>query len=651
MAVYTAENSAAAARNRAETRSPKISGIGGDNKKLAGALGERHPWWEQQEKFWQKALDLKEGTNLGAYIDKHARESKASHDARKARVGYRNYLSAVITLYRHYIFSKPVTRRALPENLQAEKQKAEGKKNVSVLSPPAEQEWEEMFLPDVDRQGTHIDRFIGDQVELAADMGKTYILVDLPELVKGLRSEEQRIEMGVRPYFTPYTPLEAVNWHLDRDGQLEWIRFAEIPSDDLGEFESRSDRVKATMARMDTGSGVDTTGAGRKRKPTDRGPIQYRTWTRKNWTLHRVEGDKVEEVAGGTHSLGLVPVVSLYYRRSPRYPFGGLSLVQDISTLQQRILNLDSLIDTSCAEQTLSILVLGHQSVQGEEVVIGENNALEVGPNSIAPYFITPSQGPLQFMEQRIQLLAQEIYRLSKFGGGFGLEPKAVAPTTAAYEFNLTNRALADFADNIQSAENQLHAIWFRWMQQEFRGTIDYPDDFSIQSFLEDLQTITQAGDAIRSPTFRRELERKIARKILGTADAELLQQVDQETSVIPDVIKTFTGPIWYDAVTQRVSTGGGWPIGQVALALQQQEAQAGGMPAGPLPPPGMPPPEEGGDPDGEGGGPAASGGAGGSSKSAGKQPAKKPTENDMKGGVKTGGGKSGGKKNKRRGR
>jgi hypothetical protein len=258
-------------------------------------------------------------------------------------------------------------------------------------------------------------------------------------------------------------------------------------------------------------------------------------------------------VSSGKHSLGEVPVVSLYNKKGLRFPFGGQSLVAGIVTLAQEILNLDSLISESLFQQTLSILVMGRQQIEGDEIVISESNVLEVSPNGFPPYFLTPSQAPVQFMEQRIQVLAQEIYRLSKFGGGFGLEPKAVAPTTAAYEFNLTNRALADRAANFEAAEKEIHRIWHKWMNAEFQGYIEYPDNFSIESFTESLQILTAAKTGIRSPTFRREMEKKEARRILDSHDEALMKRVDGEIDEVEDQIDTFSGPIWYDPLTQII--------------------------------------------------------------------------------------------------
>jgi hypothetical protein len=589
-------------------------GAGGDdaqrNPQLSKALKECHPYFEHMREQWQQLLDLFEGENLEKYLFKHTRESTASHKQRKRRIAYRNYLEPVVTLHRHYIFSKPVARspidRALEAQLREMQQQApdpsalgvpvEGQPAGPAVAPigndgdqPAKQkrppatisainerfnvEWEEHFLNDVDRNHTPIDRFMADLTDLLCVFGKMFVLVDMPRLKTELENEAVRQKAGVRPYYIAYTPLEVVNWELDEDGKLVWIRFIEEPPQQTGEFESRDEKIRGMMKEQYSPAGMD---ASKEQKAAGKRCAQYRTFTRDSWHVHVVRDDRVELIGEGKHDLGEVPVAVFYDKKSPRYSFGAVSRIRAIATLQQAILNLDSLIDESTYQQSISILVMGRQPVRGEEIVISESNVLEVSPTSLPPFFLTPSQAPLQFMEQRVQLLAQEIYRLAKFNGGFGLEAKSTAPTTAAFEFNLTNRTLADLADSLQAGEWECHRLWFKWLRREYSGYIDYPDEFSIQSFMEDLQVITAAGQAIRSPTFRRALEKRTAKKILASEDEQTMRRIEGEIDIIPDRTDTFTGPIFWDPLMQEIYNPamGGFPIGKVGEILRTAEAQ-----------------------------------------------------------------------------
>ena len=49
---------------------------------------------------------------------------------------------------------------------------------------------------------------------------------------------------------------------------------------------------------------------------------------------------------------------------------------------------------------------------------------------------------------------------------------------------------------------------------QRWQGYVEYPEDFSIESFQENLQILALAKQTIRSPYVRRELEKKAAKRL-----------------------------------------------------------------------------------------------------------------------------------------
>jgi hypothetical protein len=106
---------------------------------------------------------------------------------------------------------------------------------------------------------------------------------------------------------------------------------------------------------------------------------------------------------------------------------------------------------------------------------------------------------------------------------------------------------------------------------------VDYPDDFAVQSFQEELSEITQASTAIRSPRFRRELEKQFARRRMNNAQKEVVGEIEKEIDFIPDAVSTFGGPIFYDAMTQEVKQPGqGDPIGNLAEMLDKLQEEYG---------------------------------------------------------------------------
>lgn len=517
-------------------------GGGNPEQVTAKVLTALHPLYLKFFSTWVMLLDFYEGLNLGQYIDRHIRESTDSHAARVHRLCYRNYSAPVSDLYGHHVFAKPISRKSETRDAIAE-------------------EWEEEFQKDVDGRGTSIDRWMQDFTTWVRVFGFAHILTDMPALdeTKVPQNEAERRTQRLRPYWVCYFPTETINWELDANGELLWIRFREPTSGKTGPFDPRSGIDQRSIdPAFSAGNRLEQAEAqSRQRRKEPAGAriahAVYRTWTRTHWAVHEVKGDQVTCLGSNAHPVGRVPVSTVFYKKMARNPELGLSLLHDIVRLNKTLLNIDSLIDEAVYQQTINILCMGRQPTDEDEIRIGTNNVLEFSGDR-APFFLTPSTAPVSFMESRIQGIREEIYRSAKLGGGMGLEPRSAASgVVAAFDFNESNRTLADHAEAIQSGERHAHEDYFRWQNSDFRGMIDYADDFAVESFDEELRKITTAGSAIRSPTLRRELEKRAADRLLPNVDPKVKQQVKEEIDFIPEMISTFSGPIFHDPVSQQV--------------------------------------------------------------------------------------------------
>lgn len=545
-------------------------------KVTAEVLTATHPIYDICIKDWLKYLDFYEGQNLGQYVHQHTRESDDSHRERVKRLAFRNFCGPVVDLYVHYIFSKPIVRTPLSKQGVQDKEHQvghlrvlQGGKNGYGIS----EEWE-ASLKNVDRKGMPIDRFMADAARFAFVFGHVFIVADMPRIQDQPRTEAERKQRGLRPYYGLYFPTEATNWELDEDMRLRWIRFRELPVTDMNPWTSRTREAKKAIQIL-----ADPTLARGKQTFASPGLARYRTWTKDYWAVHDVDGQKVQLADYGEHGLGEVPVVPVYNRRSSRYGFVGRSLLADVCPLNQEILNLDSLVNESIYQSVINILVMGKQQGNQTEIVLSAKNVLEYTGDR-PPYFLTPSVAPLSYMDARIQGFQTEIFRLAKLGGGLGLEPRQTSSGIAlAFEFNETNKTLAERADELQAGENLIHRMWFLWMGMSSVPSTDYPDDFSVQSFDDELRLLTAARQGVRSPTFRREMEKRAVKHILPNISEELMDRILLEIDSIADSIESFSGPVYYDPLTQEVKQpGAGTPaVGPLAPYLRQGEEASEG--------------------------------------------------------------------------
>lgn len=162
------------------------------------------------------------------------------------------------------------------------------------------------------------------------------------------------------------------------------------------------------------------------------------------------------------------------------------------------------------------------------EIIIGSNNTLEY--DGAPPFFLAPATDPGAFIQAQIEKAVQEIFRLAKLGGGLGVEIQSQRSGIAhAYEFNETNRTLAEKADELEKAENLVHKYYHSWMQESWNGSVDYPDSFSVESFDVELNLANSAKQTISSETFHNEMDKRVVRKILHNINEEVLKTIIEE--------------------------------------------------------------------------------------------------------------------------
>lgn len=553
-----------------------------------------HPLYKRNIELWDKSIDFAEGDNVSRYIHRHPRESEEAYGMRRRRIAFRNFVDPILSLNCAYLFSKPITRDATPSRKSLEFRDVKQSLTISGRALPRgvpalprspkklEVQWKQ-FLYDVDRQGHSIDRFMRKVAYWTLGLGAVHVLVDLPRIQAAPQSKAEERELGLQPYFAMYLPTTLVNWEIDHENRFQWVRFREPITDDIGPFDRKATRERRLYEEILQSAMQVVPRAndpqGRYTQAARPARAMYRTITRDSWTLHEVDNGKIIPRGSGRHDMGIVPLVTFYNRQGARFPIIGRPETKDIVGLNQDILNLDSLINEAVYQQVLNILVMRRQQNPQKEIIVGPENVLTY-TGDVAPFFITASTAPLQFMESRIQGLIGEIYRLARFSGRQGLDVQAVPSGVAAtVEFNETDRNLAEKAEELQNAEWELHALWHRYYGVSFDGTVDYPDTFQVRSFQEELQQITQAKTTIRSDRFVRELEKRCARRILSNLPQETLDTIEFEIDVIPASISSFSGPVWYDPMTQEVrqpTDPQAAPLGQLGELYAQYMQERG---------------------------------------------------------------------------
>jgi hypothetical protein len=564
-------------------RSRTLSGSPQEERELKDLLEAEHPIYKQMKKSWSDLMNLYLGEKIETYIYRHTREKETNWKKRQERAYFFNYVQSITDLIASFIFSKSIQRnwesaatqqervrqlrnqqlykeyeeeqagaqaeaeqeakareearqmmekvgKALPEKKAAAPawgQPATPAKPPIVVQSQVEellqsraQDFAELtdFWRDVDLRGNSIDDYMKGIFILGQVFGHVDVFVDMPEVPDGkyVDTVQDRKDNDLRPYLFAIFPSDMVNWEVGSDGLFDWVRWKEVVTGEVGPFEKRKD------------------------KP----PVKYYTWTRQEWFVHVVRyannnnQASVALEASGQNPLGEVPVVRFYNKKNMAEPLIGQSAMKDIGKINIEILNLSSLIDEEVYQKCLNLLVMEAPANRQQAVEIGANNVL-LWEGEHQPYYLAPASEPGAFMLDLIKTCVQEIYRISKLGGETGIQ-EAQSGIAYTWEFNQTNRMLSEKADQMERGENEVHRLWCKWMNVEWEGFVDYPDDFNVEKFDEQIKVATQLKQAVRSPEFKRLVEKKLVMRAAPKASVEERARMFAEIEVLDEEKQQF---------------------------------------------------------------------------------------------------------------
>lgn len=451
-------------------------------------LDQRHPLYLANADDWRFYNDSYIGGRRyteGSALFPHFRETDKSYQDRVKRSYFVNLCAKVVDLYAAFVFKEEPSRSTEDAALTE-------------------------FFADADRAGTPLTNLMRNAVcANGLIFGHAVIVVDLPSVDAAPRTKADDQRLKLRPYVTVYTPLDVVDWSLDRDGQYVFLRVLESAPD-----------ITDPMAL----------------RPTEAEAFRYRTWTRTEWFLQEADGTMVEQ---GTHGLGVVPAIRAILRPHLMYRDIGVSILRDIAPLNRALFNYASLLDEQLYRQTFPILTIAvtesFTKEKAKEVIaeVGTNNGLFFDGKGSPPGFIAPPVDSANVLTARIDAAAKEIIRLAKLQEKGGADKSGVA---WRYEFQESNASFAQIARSLEEAEEQAVRLYYRWMGMEPPAfSIEYPSEFNIRALNEEIEETMALLEMRISPTFDRELKKRMVDSALPSADSETKQEMVDEIDEEPD--------------------------------------------------------------------------------------------------------------------
>jgi len=443
-------------------------------------LNDKHPTYEKMiEKwtFWASAYDG-EDDFIAHVITKHERESEENHKDRKDNAEVFNYCSTIVDIFSNYLTE------------------VKAHKELGVLT---EDEQYEKFTHDVDLYGTDYDVFWSGVTKKAGVYGFCGILVDKPQGNTDTRLDE--LSNNIYPYFSVFTPENICDWL--------WIRNSETGRPELSFL---------------------------KLQESDE---SYLIWTKEDWERWTLVpgSDTVYEVTGtGINPLGKIPFV--WYVNIPNISklIIGKSDISSISRIQAAITRNLSQGSEVVNYAAFPMLIKAEDRRPTEEAdQVGPTAVLDFDPEypeSKPSWLASEAKAPIDAILEWISLKIDEIYRTAHLSGVHGQtqDSKVKSGIALKYELQQLFSVLSAKAGQLDEAELQSLLLWMEWQNLSVKNiTVARPKVFILEDVNELIETLLVSKSIVKSETFDKIVQKKLAKMTLQTETEITLQQIDKE--------------------------------------------------------------------------------------------------------------------------
>ncbi len=437
--------------------------------------------WEFYVRSYMGGQDYRDGSYLTSYLN----EDKNAYSRRLALTPLDNHCRNVVHVYSSFLWRQPPTRNF---------QQMEGSADLIA------------FIKDANLDGQNFNSFMREAQIWSSVYGHVWIFMDKPQSTAGTRAEE--LDQEIRPYVTLITPENVYDWKYER-----------MPS---GRHELTYMKVRESVNRID-GTTTET---------------YFRIWTKERIQLVRYHGDEATIVETIDNPIGKIPAVNIPANRSIVRGIG-ISDISDISYMQQAIYQELSEIEQLIRISNHPTLVktFDTDATAGAGAVINISDDIDAG---LKPYQMQPSGANLDAIRASIEDKIDSINRMAHMGAVRGTEAMTQSGVAMQTEFQMLNAKLAEKADILELAEEQLWELWCRWQGHNLHEVeVSYPDSFDIRDYgteLEFLQKTRASG--VKSVTLLREIDKQIADLVL---DDQVLAQAHAEIEEATTAVGDFT--------------------------------------------------------------------------------------------------------------
>jgi len=408
------------------------------------------------------------------YLARYVFETGDQYNKRKEQTPLDNHCKSVVQIYNSFIFQNEPVRE---------------------LGPLANDPVVDKFLQDADREGRGFNNFMKEASILASIVGHSWIIVDRPPVELTTRQDE--LDQDVRPYVSVMNPLNVIDWE---------------------------------YTAMDNGS-----------KMLTHLKVKLAENLYKCYYPTHTDTIRVEEYDGQEEQVFVETVENPYmkinavcvYAQRDSVPGIGVSDINDIADMQKAIFNENSEIEQIVRLSSHPSLVKTAETQAGA----GAGAIIQI-PDDISsetkPYLLQPNAQSLDSIRASIKDKVDSINKMANVGSIRTAEVSRMSGVAMETEFRLLNARLAEKADNLELAEEQVWeciATMMGYSNEDIN--IQYPDSFDAHDTQNDLLLIEKAQTLTSNTKILGKLEEKLAKLMIDTEDLQgILDDIDEDTLV-----------------------------------------------------------------------------------------------------------------------
>lgn len=366
---------------------------------------------------------------------------------------------------------------------------------------------------DIAVNGKSIDEVMSEVNTLITVHGWCWIGIDAPSLPNnGVITQQQKEQLGIRPYWTVYSALEVVDWYI-KDGEIQWL----------------------------ITEGTQYIGDNPLLPPQE---AKYRKlWQNGLVTTYFYNGDKITSSEVQNISYNGVPFVLV--GNISEYPHS----FDDLEGINRTIMDLESVnrqnyFNCVFPQMYLPISVLDTVmqkfNVTAEtavQMIMGYSYPILLAPEDVTPGYIMPDSSAIGTVRDEITSLKKELY--DSVGLMLRQETKAsISAESKAFDHLDVSAVMHNRANILEDAESKAQNIAYEWDNSYPQWVPIYNTDFDVDDFAEQMQSLILATNANNIPI---ELQRVVHKEILRVLDKKSTIEDSDKLSII-EAINSYNG-------------------------------------------------------------------------------------------------------------